>query len=99
LWHYRVRGYRVLDRNVWIGGNELDLVVRRGRKLAFVEVKAKGGGRFGDPFEMVTEEKQRRLRRAAEAWLAAHPDASGLEARFDVVAVRDGRLERVREAF
>ena len=98
-WHYRLRGYRVLDRNVWIGGNELDLVVRRGRRLAFVEVKAKGGGRFGNPFEMVTEEKQRRLRRAAEAWLAAHPEAAGLEARFDVVGFRDGRLECLRQAF
>jgi putative endonuclease len=99
LWHYRLRGYRILDGNVWIGGNELDLVVRRGRKLVFVEVKAKGGGRYGDPFEMVTEEKQRRLRRAAEAWLASHPEAAELEARFDVVAFRGGRLECLRQAF
>ena len=48
---------------------------------------------------MVTAEKQRRLRRAAEAWLAAHPEAAGLEARFDVFAVRDGRVECLREAF
>lgn len=73
--------------------------MRRGRQLAFVEVKAKGGAGRGDPLEMVTEEKQRRLRRAAEAWLAAHPEAAGLEARFDVVAVRGGRLERVAGAF
>jgi putative endonuclease len=99
LWHYRLRGYRVLDRNAWTGGNELDLVVRRGRRLAFVEVKAKAGPARGDPLEMVTAEKQRRLRRAAEAWLATHPDAAGLEARFDVLAVRDGRVECLREAF
>jgi len=99
LWHYRLRGYRVLDRNAWTGGNELDLVVRRGRRLAFVEVKAKGGGRYGDPFEMVSEEKQRRLRRAAEAWLASHPEAVELEIRFDVVAFRDGSLECLRQAF
>jgi putative endonuclease len=89
----------VLDRNVWAGGNELDLVVRRGRRLVFVEVKAKGGPRRGDPLEMVTSEKQRRLRRAAEAWLVAHPECAGLEVRFDVVAVRDGRLERLADAF
>jgi putative endonuclease len=73
--------------------------VRRGRKLAFVEVKAKTGRGYGDPFEMVTAEKQRRLRRAAEAWLASHPEAAGLEPRFDVVAVRDGRVECLRQAF
>jgi putative endonuclease len=97
--HYRLRCYRILGANVWIGGYELDLVVRRGRTLVFVEVKSKSGDRVGDPLEMVTVEKQRRLRRAAEAWLAAHPEAAELEARFDVVAVRDRRLECLRQAF
>jgi Holliday junction resolvase-like predicted endonuclease len=48
---------------------------------------------------MVGPEKQRRLRRAAEAWLATNPDFTRLEATFDVVAVRDGKLERIRDAF
>jgi putative endonuclease len=82
-----------------MGGNELDLVLRRGRRLVFCEVKAKAGGRFGDPFEMVGPEKQRRLRRAAEAWLAAHPEALELEISFEVAAFRGGRLERLRDAF
>jgi putative endonuclease len=99
LRHYRLRCYRILGRNVWIGGYEIDLIVRRGRALAFVEVKSKSGDRLGDPLEMVGEEKQRRLRRAAEAWLALHPGAGELEARFDVVAFRDGRLEWLRQAF
>ena len=67
---YRLRGWRILGANVWAGGNELDLIVRRGRQLRFVEVKEKRGPRYGDPLEMVTAEKQRRVRRAAEAWLA-----------------------------
>jgi putative endonuclease len=99
LRHYRLRLYRILGTNVWIGGYEIDLVVRRGRAVAFVEVKSKSGDRYGDAFEMVTEEKQRRLRRAAEAWLATHPEALELEARFDVVGFRDGRLEVLRQAF
>ena len=98
-WFYRLRGYRILETNVWIGGYELDLVVRRGRRLAFVEVKAKRGSRYGNPFEMVTAEKQRRLRRAAEAWLAAHAELERLEVSFEVVALADGRLERIRQAF
>jgi putative endonuclease len=97
--HYRLRFYRILGANVWIGGYELDLVVRRGRRLAFVEVKSKSGDRFGDPVEMVGPEKQRRIRQAAEAWLAANPKLADLEASFEIVAVRGGRLERLRQAF
>jgi putative endonuclease len=98
-WFYRLRGYRVLATNAWAAGNEVDLIVRRGRRLVFCEVKSKTGERFGDPLEMVTEEKQRRIRRAADAWLAARPELDELEVSFEVVADRDGRLERVLEAF
>jgi putative endonuclease len=94
-----LRAYRVLAANCWAGGYELDLVVRRGRTLVFVEVKSKAGPRFGDPLEMVTPVKVARVRRAAEAWLAANPWLAGLELRFDVAAERAGRLEVVQDAF
>jgi Holliday junction resolvase-like predicted endonuclease len=48
---------------------------------------------------MVGPEKQRRLRRAASAWLAANPDLADLEVTFEVLAVRPDGLERVAEAF
>jgi putative endonuclease len=62
-------------------------------------VKEKRGAGFGDPLEMVTAEKQRRVRRAAAAWLAEHPDLRGLRVAFDVVAVRGRAIERVSDAF
>ena len=96
---YRLRGWQILGENVWAGGNELDLIVRRGRTVRFVEVKEKKNARFGDPLEMVTPEKRRRLRRAAEAWLAARPEIARLAVGFDVIAVRDGRVQRVPQAF
>ena len=99
VWWYRLRGYRVLATNAWVAGYELDIVVRRGRRLVFCEVKEKRGERFGDPLEMVDEEKQRRLRLAAESWLIQHPQPDGLRVSFDVMAVRGGKLERVAEAF
>jgi putative endonuclease len=99
LWWYRLRGWQILGENVWVGGNELDLIVRRGRALRFVEVKEKRGRRFGDPLEMVTAEKRRRLRRAAESWLDSRPELARLSIGFDVIAVRDGRIQRVPQAF
>jgi putative endonuclease len=96
---YRLRAYRILDANCWAGGYELDLVVRRGRSLVFVEVKSKAGTGFGDPLEMVTPLKIERIRRAAAAWLRRHPELHGLDVRFDVIADRAGRLEHVPQAF
>ena len=85
----------MLAANAWAGGYELDLVLRRGRRLVFCEVKAKGGVRYGDPLDMVGPEKIRRLTRAAETWLAAHPKCGELEVRFEVVGLQGGRLRRV----
>ena len=96
---YRLRGWRILGTNVWAGGNELDLIVRRGRTLRFVEVKEKRGPRYGDPLEMVTAEKIRRIRRAAEAWLQANKGHGGCRVTFDVVVERAGRLQRIARAF
>jgi putative endonuclease len=99
VWHYRLRGYRILGTNVWAGGNEVDVIARRGGRIVFCEVKGKSGPGFGDPLEMVGPEKARRVRRAAESWLAARPELAGLEVRFDVVAERAGRLDRIPDAF
>lgn len=95
LLHYLIRGYRPLAANVRVGRNELDLVVRRGNTLVFVEVKEKRGPRYGDPLEMVTAEKQRHVRRAAAGWLARHPHLAGLDVRFDAVGVRGRRVTRL----
>jgi putative endonuclease len=94
-----VRAYRILATNAWAGGNELDVVARRGRTLVFCEVKSKSGPRFGDPLEMVNAEKVRRVRHAASSWLAQHPECRGLRIRFDVVVERAGRLEHLPGAF
>jgi putative endonuclease len=98
-WWYRVRGWRVLGANVRAGGNELDLIVRRGSSLRFVEVKERTGSGFGGAAGAVGAEKQRRVRRAAEAYLASHPELARLDLGFDVVAVEEGRLERLGDAF
>jgi putative endonuclease len=85
----------VLDANAWGGAHELDLVLRRGDVLVFCEVKFKGGARFGDPVDMVDDEKLRRVRAAASMWLERHRELGDLRMRIDVVAVRGRRLQRL----
>ncbi|TMM00423.1 MAG: YraN family protein [Actinobacteria bacterium] len=97
-WYYRLRGYRILARNVRAGGVELDLIVRRGQRLVFCEVKLKEGLRFGDPLEAVDSSKRERLRRGAQAWLIANRQLGDLDVTFEVAAVRPGGIERVADA-
>lgn len=67
-------GWTVLARNWRGGGHELDMVASRDGALRFVEVKARAPD---DPSldEAIDGEKQRRLRKAAEAWLFERGDA------------------------
>jgi putative endonuclease len=85
----------VLAANAWAGRYELDLVLRRGRRVVFCEVKAKTGPGFGDPVEMITPEKMRRLRAAADLWLVLHPDCAGLEIGYEAVTISPDGLRRV----
>jgi putative endonuclease len=96
-WHYRLRGYRILARNVRAGGVELDLIVRRGCRLVFCEVKLKERPAFGDPLEAVDERKRERLRRGAEAWLIANPRLAELRVEFELAAVRPDGIELVAD--
>ena len=73
----------------------MDVVVRRGQRLVFCEVKMRSGTGFGDPWEAVGPEKERRLRRAAEVFLARNRALAELEVVFEVAAVRGRRIERV----
>ena len=94
---YVERGYAVVDRNWRCREGELDLVVRRGDVLVFVEVKARRTDRFGRPEEAVTPAKQRRLRTLATRYLEATGRRGAL--RFDVVAILGGELEVIEAAF
>lgn len=100
--HLRRNGYRIVARNFRAAGAEIDLVALDGRTLVFVEVKTRRSRAAGAPEEAVDERKQRRLRRAAEAF-AMRYRAEDREMRFDIVAVdasgRRLRIELLRNAF
>jgi putative endonuclease len=95
---YRRRGGVVLARNWRCERGELDLVVRLGHTVVFVEVKARSSERFGPASAAVGERKQQTLRLLATRWLDEHPDQRG-ELRFDVVAITGTRLEVIEHAF
>lgn len=78
----RLRGNRIVARRYKTPVGEIDLVALKGRRLAFVEVKRRK--RFEDAAEALPTRARRRIVRAAQYFLAAHPSYNGHDTRFDV---------------
>ncbi len=79
------RGLTAVAANQHAKGGELDLVMRDGETLVFVEVRHRADSRHGHPLETVTATKQRRLVRAARFYLQRN--RLSCPCRFDVLAV------------
>jgi putative endonuclease len=86
------KGYRELARRWKTPVGEIDLIMRRGKLIAFVEVKARPT--LDEAAFALLPRQRRRVVAAAEAWLAAHPEHAGYDLRFDVVLVAPGKLPR-----
>lgn len=84
-WLLRLKGYRILARNLALPQGEIDLLVRRGDILAVVEVKQRPD--LATALEAVSPSQRARLQRAALALLARRPELGRCQLRFDIVAV------------
>ncbi len=91
-WHLRLRGYRILAQNYRTPQGEIDIVARRGGLVAFVEVKARRDLVLAG--ESLSARQQRRITRAAAAYLQKQPLLQQLDQRFDVMLVAPWRAPR-----
>ncbi|MDR7036288.1 putative endonuclease [Methylobacterium sp. BE186] len=83
-----IKGYRPLARRFSASGGEIDLIVRRGRNVVFVEVKARPTLLAAQ--EAISHRKQQRFSRAVRAWLGRNPHLAGLTFRADAVFLEHG---------
>lgn len=97
-WWLRLAGYRILARRLRSGAGEIDLVARRGQVLAFVEVKARTEEADG-PEDPLTPAAERRIRAAADLFLARHPDLASRTVRFDLALFGRRSFRYVADAF
>ena len=81
------RGCRVIEKNYRCPLGEIDLVVRDGGVVAFVEVRTRASESFGHPFESVDRLKRHRIRAVAGHYLGERGSARCDALRFDVVAI------------
>lgn len=96
-------GLRLLARNANAGIGELDLVMREGETVVFVEVRYRAGKAFGGGAASVDAGKRRKIARAAQMFLLRNPRFAEAPCRFDVVAASGDpaapALDWLRDAF
>lgn len=96
---YLVRkGWKIIDRNVRRGRNEIDIIARRHKTIAFIEVKRRSGALFGRPAEAVNHDKQRRIVHAAALYMQEE-NLQNAEVRFDVIEVLPEEIRHIEAAF
>lgn len=91
------KGLKLVERNFRVRGGEIDLVMRDGPVLVFVEVRARTRADFGGAAESITAAKRGRIVLAAQHYLARHDGNPAC--RFDAVLIQAGRLEWLKAAF
>lgn len=94
---YLLRGYQILARRFRAPGGEIDLVARKGRLLAFVEVKRRAD--LDAAIFAVAPRNRARLERAAASFLSLRPHLGAFAVRYDVAAVAGWRVRLVRDAW
>lgn len=86
--YLQLGGCTILERNYRFEHVEIDLIVRDGPCVAFVEVKTRRSAAFGEALDAVSRAKLRNVRRAARKYLLAAPaERRASEYRFDLIAL------------
>lgn len=97
------RGLEIVGRNFRRRAGEIDLIACQGGVLCLIEVRARMTMACGGAAASIGPAKRRRLIRAAQLLLAAHPAWRSLPVRFDVVLIqgrgKDATIEWIRHAF
>lgn len=97
--YLKKKKYSILATNEANLCGEIDIIARQKKTIVFVEVKGRDSAEFGMPFEAVTEQKQAKIRRAAQAYLKAQNLLDKCDVRFDVISILDDEIEHIIDAF
>lgn len=93
------QGFTIVARNFLRRIGELDVVARDGDLLVVAEVRTRASDRFGGAAASVGRGKQRRISATTALFLQRRPDLQHCRVRFDVIVVRDGGVEWLKDAF
>lgn len=96
--YLQTQGYEILEYNFHCRYGEIDIIAKQEEYIVFIEVKYRSSERYGEPLEAITKGKQRTISKCAQAYLYKNR-MWDVSVRFDVVGMRENKIEVVRDAF
>lgn len=93
------QGCIMLEQNFRSRFGEIDLIVRDGEYLVFVEVKYRKNGHMGLPYEAVGSAKQRQIIRTSDYYRLKNGIDDFHPMRYDVVSICGNTVEWIKNAF
>ncbi len=90
--------FKILDKNFKCALGEVDIIAKDKKTIAFIEVKCKTSLAFGCSREMLTAQKQRKIKQVAQFYLKSKNLLDSM-VRFDVAEVIDDNVEYIFDAF
>lgn len=97
--YLKQQGAQILEKNFRCRHGEIDLIIKDGAYLVFVEVKYRSTLKHGDPAEAVTFVKQERIRTAARYYLYQNRYGEDTPCRFDVIRILGDEINWIKNAF
>lgn len=82
------KGYRIIKKNYFSGKFEIDLIAENDTHIIFVEVKTRKSNAYGEPWEAVNRQKQRKICFGADNYIRQTQNMK--EPRFDIISVVTG---------
>ena len=92
-------GATLLAKNFFFHGGEVDLIIKDGEYICFIEVKYRKSSKYGYPEEAVTIAKQRKILQGAKLFLYRNQYPVDTPCRFDVISICKDEITWIKDAF
>lgn len=95
----QAKGLTVLEKNYRTVSGEIDLIMRDGRDVVFIEVRSRKQNNYGSAVESINEIKQRKILKTSLLFLQQRNWLDKVDCRFDVIGIDSGHVEWIKDAF
>lgn len=92
-------GVKILKKNFYFSGGEIDLIAQDKEYLCFIEVKYRTSNQYGLPENAVTREKQKKIMFGAKKYLYQQHFSLDTPCRFDVISIYQEKITWIQNAF